>query len=538
MNGRERISRIFGGQPVDRPPFVPILGLYGARLSAQDSQTYYTDPSAYVIGQSAVMDLVAPDVICSPFVFTAEGVAFGGQEAFLPRHAPNMKSFAVREKADIARLRAPDPHRHPRLRFVLDTVTRMRDQLGDRAMICSPCPGPVDLPALMMGIDAWLDILLFDESTRSTVFDLAVDFFVVWANALLAAGADFVGVPVAFGSPNLVTRLQAEEVMLPVLRRAFAQVKGPIVFHHAGGPIGPFLPVYADLPGVAGFLVDQHDNLADARRAIGPGKILLGQLDAPKLVATSPAEVFAQATRILRERADDPMFFLSTSGPDVPWQTAPANLLAIREALEQVGEQRTGSKPAETTLVACSIFRPYIKGMDWQATGPDRVLYVDSALHVVPDELESILDSIIDFERERNRRVLVAYGDCTGHLVERCQRPGVRRIPIANCCAILVGAKRYRELRKDEIFAFLPEWTERWRPILQQAIGGDASMMRDLFRSSHQGIAFLDAVQHPVASQRQQEIAGFFDLPCTREQVSGQELHDQLRESLAQLRGG
>jgi uroporphyrinogen decarboxylase len=536
MNGRERITRILSGQPVDRPPLVPVLSLYGARLSGQDSETYYTDPAAYVIGQSAVMDLIEPDVIFSPFVFTAEGVAFGGQDVFLAHHPPNMKSFAVKEKADIARLRVPDPHEHPRLRFVLEAVARMRDQLSHRAMICAPCPGPADLPALLMGIDAWFEILLFDEPTRTVMLDLAVDFYVRWANALLAAGADFVGTPVAFGNTTLVTRSQAEQVILPVLRRAFADVKGPIVFHHAGGSLGAYLSLYADLPNVAGYLMDETDSLADARRDVGPGKLLLGGLNATGLAGAQPRAVLDRATRILEERAADPLFFLATSGADVPWQTEPAVLLALRDAVDSRASVPSAPPSSRTTLVSCSIFRPYLDGMEWQGAGPDRTILVDSVLHVVPDELDTILSSIIDYERGQGRRVLVAYGDCTSHLVERCQGPGVRRVPMANCCAILVGPERYRALRRGEIFAFLPEWAGRWRSILQASTGGDSATSHEIFRFTNRGLVFLESEQARISAERREEIATALALPASVERVTGQSLQAELRSALQVLR--
>lgn len=538
MNGRERVTRILSGQPVDRPPLVPVLSLYGARLSGQETETYYTDPAAYVIGQSAVMDLFEPDVIFSPFVFTAEGVAFGGQDVCLACHPPNMKSYAVEQKSDIARLRLPDPHGHPRLRFVLEAVARMRDRLGHRAMICSPCPGPVDLPPLLMGLDAWFEIFLFDEPARRLVLDLAVEFYVRWANALLAAGADFVGTPVAFGNPTLVTRSQAEDVVLPTLRRAFAEVKGPIVFHHAGGSLGAYLGLYSDLPNVVGYLMDEADSLAEARREVGPGKILLGQLNATGLVGAPPNLVYDKATGILRERAGDPLFFLSTSGADVPWQTEPAVLLALRDAVESLGDTTAGPTSSRTTLVSCSVFRPYIEGMDWGAAGPDRILLVDSALHVMPEELDVVLSSIIGYERSRGRRVLVAYGDCTSRLVEQCQGPGVRRVPMANCCAVLVGPERYRELRRDEIFAFLPEWAERWRPILQRSTGGDVATTREIFRFTNRGLVFLQPDEAAIPAARREEIVAAFALPASVERVTGHRFQAELRAALHVLREG
>jgi uroporphyrinogen decarboxylase len=538
MNGRQRITKILTGQPVDRPPFVPVLSLYGARLSAQDSEAYYTDAAAYAVGQSAVMDLVAPDVLFAPFVLSAEGAAFGGEEVFLPRHPPNIKAFAVRGPSDLAHLRPPPPVTHPRLRYVLDAVSRLRDQLGDRAMICAICIAPVDLPAIIMGIDAWLQTFMFDEKGRDAVLDVTTSFFVTWANALFAAGADLIGLPVAFANASLVTRWQAELLIEPVLRRAFASVKGPLVFHHAGGTLGPFVSLYKHLPNVAGFAMDAGDSLSQARRDLGPDKILLGNLNGPTLATLTPSQAAEQSRQILQEREGDPMFFFGTSAADIPWDTQPATLLAIRDTVE-AGDARTPapSTTPPTTLIACSIFRPFIESMDWEAPIPPRVLYLDSALHVVPEDLDALLESIINYERHRGRLVLVAYGDCTSHLVERCRQPGVRRLPVVNCCAALVGHERYHHLRKGEVFAFLPEWTGRWRPVLQKAFGGDEATLRAIFRATNRGIVFLESEQMQVPKSARREIVDFFALPSTTLSVSGEHLQTELRTALHALQG-
>jgi hypothetical protein len=321
-----------------------------------------------------------------------------------------------------------------------------------------------------------------------------------------------------------------------VLRRAFADVKGPIVFHHAGASLGACLSLYADLPNVAGYLMDEVDSLADARRDVGPGKILLGGLNATGLSGAQPQAVFDKATRILEERSADPLFFLSTSGPDVPWQTEPAVLLALRDAVEGVASRPSAPPASRTTLVSCSIFRPYIEATDWQGAAPERTIFIDSALHVVPEELDAILSSIVDYERAQGRRVLVAYGDCTSHLVERCSGPGVRRVPMANCCAILIGPERYREIRQAELFAFLPEWAERWRPILQKATGGDDATMREIFRFTNRGLVFLDSDLASTSAERREEIAGAFALPTFVERVTGHRLQAELRSTLHRLR--
>ena len=95
----------------------------------------------------------------------------------------------------------------------------------------------------------------------------------------------------------------------------------------------PHLASYLGLPNVAGWVVDARDSLAEARQALGPGPVLLGNLEGPALEAKTPEAIFAECGRMLANRAGDPHFILATSQADLPFHTPPANLTAIRDAV-------------------------------------------------------------------------------------------------------------------------------------------------------------------------------------------------------------
>lgn len=526
MNGRERVGRLLSGQPVDRRPFAPVLSLYGARLTYQDARTYYTDPKAYASGQRAVMDLLEPDVVFAPFMLTAEGAAFGGEEHFLEQHPPNLKAPVIRSAADIGRVRPPDVAKHPRLLFVREAVRRLKDTAGQRAMVCGICLSPVDSAAMVLGIEGWLEALLFDPAGALAVLDLTTPFFVEWANALLADGADFLALPVAFANPAIVTEDMLRSSILPVLEKAFAQVRGPIVFHHGGAPIGSFLPLLKNLPNVIGFALDARDDLAAARAVLGPGKLLLGNVDGPTLADFTPEQVRTRAQAALGAAGDDPCFVLATSSADVPWNTPPANLLALRDAVVA---------SSGVTLCACSVFRPVVETMDWAGAGPTRTLYFDSALHMDPEVLDRLIGSVLDYERSCGRRVLVAFGDCAPHLDERCRQVGVARIASRNCCEAALGRSEFRRLRGQGAFLFLPEWVGRWRELLGKAVGTDERMMREAVTDQNTSIVFLARPGRPPALSELEEVGAFFGLPVSVEVVPDGGFVAELRTALASL---
>ena len=139
------------------------------------------------------------------------------------------------------------------------------------------------------------------------------------------------------GHLRLVTRPLLEKSILPALTRSFGQCRGPVVFHHGGNRIEDHLELYAGLPNVAGFVLDPRDSLKRGRETLGPDRLLLGNLNGPGLARMQPDDAWARAAAILADRAADRHFILASSHADVPFDTAPETLVAIRRAVLETG---------------------------------------------------------------------------------------------------------------------------------------------------------------------------------------------------------
>lgn len=83
--------------------------------------------------------------------------------------------------------------------------------------------------------------------------------------------------------------------------------------------------------------MDQRDDLAWARRVVGPDIVLFGGLDCSNISRMTSTEVEDRCRAILEERRQDPRFVLGTSGPDVVWNAPPENIHAMLKAAESFG---------------------------------------------------------------------------------------------------------------------------------------------------------------------------------------------------------
>ena len=334
MNSIQRLTATLEGRQPDRRAISLTLSLYGAQLTRCDLSSYYTNPAAYARGQTAVREAFRPDILFGPFVLPFEGEAFGSQCRFFADQPPNLSRPATVSADELGQLQLPDVDSHPRLLYIRESIQLLAAQHGREVPIAAIALSPVDLPIMIMGMEGWLQTLLFDEAGTQRMLAITVPHFVRWVNCLLAAGASLIVLPVAFANPAIITRQIAERVTIPIMRRAFQEVRGALVLHHTGAPINAFLDLLHDLPNVAAVCVDGNDDLTQARAKVGSQMVLIGNISGLSLVKKSLREVKESCLSVLRDRRDDPRFVLGTSAADIDMGTPPENIQAFRDVAE------------------------------------------------------------------------------------------------------------------------------------------------------------------------------------------------------------
>jgi len=334
MKSNERVFAAVAGKPVDRRPVALTLSLYGSRLTGCPLPEFYTNADKYVEGQIAVRKTFETDVLFTPFVLTAITEAFGGAVKYFKNGPPNMIKPAFASSADLVKFDISNIEKHPRLIYLHEAAEKLALKAAADTAIAAIFISPVDLPAIVLGMDAWLETVLFKEDDAKKIIEMMSGFFVKSANAFFGSGSHFVALPSVFCNPAIIPQRIVDDIVMPVLNKSFSKLKGPVVLHHGGSPMNAFLSSLRSLPNVIGFAVDQMDKFDDARISVGVEKVILGNIDGPTLNRKAPEGIRAQCVNILNNRRNDPHFIFSSSGPDIALDTPPENISAITEAVK------------------------------------------------------------------------------------------------------------------------------------------------------------------------------------------------------------
>ncbi|HCE56417.1 MAG TPA: uroporphyrinogen decarboxylase [Prolixibacteraceae bacterium] len=328
MNSLERVLATIPGIETDYQPFTMLLSLYGASLLKTSAKEYYRNPELWFEGQKAVVDNFDPDILITPFSFPIEAEAFGCELLFFDKYAPNSKKPVITDLSQIKDLTTPDFEKSLPIRFFLKSTTLLANQYGKTKAIASPIHAPSDIPALLMGMEMWIDTLFFHHDKVKEMMEKTTEQFVKLGNELIERGATFLVVPVNFTTAMIITD-RIFEMLLPYLEKAFSQIKGPIVIHNGGSKLLPFIDRFAKLPNVIAFVLEPSESFNEARKIIGDNMVLMGNFDGPGFANLTQEKAIEKTLKILNDRKNDKHFIFATSNADIPYETPVETIKAV-----------------------------------------------------------------------------------------------------------------------------------------------------------------------------------------------------------------
>jgi hypothetical protein len=187
-------------------------------------------------------------------------------------------------------------------------------------------------------------------------------------------------------------------------------------------------------------------------------------------------------------------------------------------------------------FLCCSVLRDELNtflSLDYPEA---EVIFLDSMLHMRPKLLKETLHAAL--EQRTDRLCVLIYGDCHGRIREDGQRAGCARTAGVNCGELLLGSERYRQLRNDRAFLFLPEWTHRWREVFTEQLGfTDSTLARQFMQENHNRLVYLDTGRQPPPLLILEEITEFFAMEVEILPVSLDNLRHIVHAATSRLPG-
>ncbi len=335
MASFERLSTALRLGVPDRVPVVLVSAIHGAKELGMPLQEYFSRPENVAEGQLRFVQRVGQDNVDAFFFFGREAQAFGTEVIFSEDMAPSAGAPILRKPSDIDSLEVPDPRKSPPLKDVLRATELMAEKARGKWLVVGRALGPFSLPIMLMGLESWLELLLFgDAARRRRLIRVTSKFSTVWANALLSAGANIIALVEPMVSTTMLTREQSTKLVLPVLHQVVKGIRGPVILWSLGS-IQRVADLIPDL-GVQAVSTDPDDDVRQVKRLVGKQLAVLGGLNDLAMLNWGPSEAEEQVRRAIEAGAPGAGFILSHQY-EIPDKVGFEVLTAVVEAAKKWG---------------------------------------------------------------------------------------------------------------------------------------------------------------------------------------------------------
>ena len=302
MTPLEILSAAIEGRPAPRIPVFCNLLDQGARELGMPQRDYYARGENVAEGQLAMLARYGHDNVWSLSYVGVEAELLGCREIlYADDGAPNVAHFILRDWDDVARWEIPpDITAHPAWARTAACLKILKHEVGATHPICAYITASTTLPAILMGMEKWMELLLTGPAdVRDELLRKCSDFCRQELAAYRAAGANVLVYSSPFGTTQFVGMKRFREFALPWMRRDLAPGGvGGIVYYCGMTPFNSVIEAVRSELGIGVYYVSPLADLAEAKALLGDRALTCGVIDDIKMIHWSPEQTRAEVKRL------------------------------------------------------------------------------------------------------------------------------------------------------------------------------------------------------------------------------------------------
>ena len=246
-------------------------------------------------------------------------------------HPAMADEYLTMDRGTLGGFRIPDAQKEMRLPIHLEMIRRLKERLGDTAVIMGRIAAPFSTLGLIYGIDALMIGMLESAGLVRDNMAFFVDHQVAFGKAQLEAGADLLWLGDCLADSNFIRPEHFEEFALgpaSEVAQPMTDAGGLVIYHTAETSI-PHLKLQVQIPASA-INVGERVSIAAIKQELAPKKCLTGNFD-PMLLRDATPEVVADATeKMIRENLPGGGYVFNT-GEGVMHNSKPESIEAMME---------------------------------------------------------------------------------------------------------------------------------------------------------------------------------------------------------------
>jgi [methyl-Co(III) methanol-specific corrinoid protein]:coenzyme M methyltransferase len=341
MNSRERVLKLFKGEPVDRVPCFSGMGNIteeGINKLGYKFAAIHSDAKMMADTAATTYKLFGFESGVVPVDLCVEAEAMGCVINVYP-HAEGILYPTIKEKLihkeDEMDIKLPaDIGNRGRVPLLREAIKLLKADIGNEVAIGSYVLGPFTLAGQIMELNDLLKLSFKKADKVAKLLDTMADAIIAVAKEFEKAGADFITVREMGATSDVLSPRVFKNLILPPLQKIIKEIKVHSVLHICGKTNDIVTFMMEACP--TAISVEQKNDVAETRKKLGKDALIFGNYD-PYNVLVSGDENLVRAT--VRQCIDNGVSAV-WPGCDI-WPTVPPqNMRAMMDEIKNYGGKK------------------------------------------------------------------------------------------------------------------------------------------------------------------------------------------------------
>lgn len=340
MTGMDRLLAAINGEKADRiPVFCNLLDQGVKELAVNSLYDYYQNGEYVAEAQLKMREKYGYDNVWSLFYVGKEAELLGCNKIlFSTDGPPNVEHFIIQSYEDIHKLEIPDNFiEHPIFSEELKCLRLLKREVGGRYPICGYVTASMTLPALLMGMDKWFELLFMGPvEVRDELLTKCSLFCQRHIAALKAEGVDVIIYANGFGSTDFVPLPYILKTGIPWMQKDLTAGIDGIVYYCGGARFNRVIDDIISKLGIQSYYLSPLDDIAEGKKIINGRALTCGVINDIKLIDWTENQIKKEVKNMLAAGMPDGKFLFGTIV--MPYNIPEYNIRVMLEAAYELGQ--------------------------------------------------------------------------------------------------------------------------------------------------------------------------------------------------------
>jgi [methyl-Co(III) methanol-specific corrinoid protein]:coenzyme M methyltransferase len=304
---KTRLLAALEGKPVDKVPVCSVTQTGIVELMDEVGAPWpeaHTNPELMAKLAIANYELSGLEAVRLPYCLTVLVEAMGCEiNMGTKNRQPSVTAHPYPKSLDGTTVPA-DLLQRGRIPAVLEAIKIVREKVGSDVPIIGGMEGPITIASDLVSVKSFMKWSIKNTDLFEQALDIATEAAIIYANAMVEAGADIIAIADPVASPDLMSPDSFIQFLQARLQKFSASVNSVTVLHICGN-VTKILDYMADC-GFEGLSVEEKiGSPKKAKEVIGDRARFIGNISSPFVLLPGPVDkIKAEAKLALEEGVD------------------------------------------------------------------------------------------------------------------------------------------------------------------------------------------------------------------------------------------